>query len=104
MWPICVPYILGNTSYFVYELCWAFKVTEICEMYVPFEILHGDAADTQILTLLREAEYLHLVSIPVTVLGLLQENRFDIDKLDKYALYAREKTHLTWRLYEKWKI
>ena len=38
------------------------------------------------------------------MLGLLQENRFDIDELDKYALYARKKTDLTWRLYEKWKI
>ena len=62
---------------------------------MPFEILHGDAAETRILTLLREAEHLHLVSIPVTVLGLLQENRFDIDELDKYALYARKKTDLT---------
>ena len=38
-------------------------------MYVSLETLHGDGADTQSLTLLRETGYLHLVSIPVIVLG-----------------------------------
>ena len=53
-----------------------FKVTEICmcllRFYMEMLLRHR-------FSLLREAEHLHLVSIPVTVLGLLQENRFDID-------------------------